>query len=132
MRFWRSAGVSTRSSECWKTGRRTLRSPFRWTPEGPCLCRSPRRGASDPAAKIELIIARAAAGVHFADAARDVQAYFAGRTRGLEVEVVSAEQMIAQMESQLGLMTILLGIIGSVSLIVGGYRSHEHHADVGG
>ena len=74
----------------------------------------------EPEERIELIIARAAAGVHYADAARNVRTYFAKRARGLELEVVSAEQLIEQMESQLGLMTLLLGAVGSVSLIVGG------------
>ena len=75
---------------------------------------------TEPEKQIELIVARAATGVHHADAARDVRAYFARRARGLELEVVSAEQLIEQMESQLGLMTLLLAAVGSVSLIVGG------------
>ena len=75
---------------------------------------------TEPEKQIELIIARAAPGVHHVDAARDVHAYFAKRSRGLELEVVSAEQLIEQMDSQLGLMTLLLGAVGSVSLIVGG------------
>ena len=74
----------------------------------------------DPNAEIKLVIARAAPGIHYADAARDIEAYFAERTRGLAVEVTSAEQLIEQMESQLGLMTLLLGAVGSISLIVGG------------
>ena len=75
---------------------------------------------TQPEKEIELIVARAAPGVHYSEAARDVQAYFAKRSRGIELEVVSAEQLIEQMESQLGLMTLLLGAVGSVSLIVGG------------
>ncbi len=75
---------------------------------------------TDPSAEIELIIARAAPGIHYTEAARDIEAYFAERTRGLAVEVTSAEQLIEQMESQLGLMTLLLGAVGSISLIVGG------------
>ena len=74
----------------------------------------------DPNAEIKLVIARAAPGIHYTDAARDIEAYFAERTRGLVVEVTSAEQLIEQMESQLGLMTLLLGAVGSISLIVGG------------
>ena len=74
----------------------------------------------DPSTEIGLIVARTAAGVHHADAARDVQAYFSGRTRGLALRVTSAEQLIERMESQLGLMTLLLGAVGSISLIVGG------------
>ena len=75
---------------------------------------------TEPEAQIELIVARAAPGVHYADATRDVRAYFAERSRGLELEVVSAEQLIGQMESQLGLMTLLLAAVGCVSLLVGG------------
>ena len=74
----------------------------------------------DPDEEIALIIARAAPGIHYLAAARDIQDYFAARTRGLAVEVRSAEQLIEQMESQLGLMTLLLGAVGSISLIVGG------------
>ena len=74
----------------------------------------------DPSTEIGLIVARTAAGVHHADAARDVQAYFGGRARGLALQVTSAEQLIEQMESQLGLMTLLLGAVGSISLVVGG------------
>ena len=39
---------------------------------------------------------------------------------GVKFEVNSARQLIAQMENQLGLMTLLLGAVGSISLIVGG------------
>ncbi len=74
----------------------------------------------DPRTEIGLIVARVEAGAHHAGAARDVQAYFSGRTRGLALEVTSAEQLIGQMESQLGLMTLLLGAVGCISLIVGG------------
>ena len=73
-----------------------------------------------PRTEIELIVARAQAGVHYSVASRDVQAYFHERTRGLGIEVTSAEQLIEEMESQLGLMTLLLGAVGSISLIVGG------------
>ena len=73
-----------------------------------------------PSDEIGLIVARVQAGVHYSVAVRDVQTYFRERTRGLEVEVTSAEQLIEQMESQLGLMTLLLGAVGSISLIVGG------------
>lgn len=73
-----------------------------------------------PQQEVDLIVARVAAGVPHADAAGDVQAFFAERTHGLAVDVVSAEQLIERMESQLGLMTLLLGAVGSISLVVGG------------
>ncbi len=73
-----------------------------------------------PDAQIELIVARVAPGVHYADAAADIQTFFAERSRGLAVQVTSAEQLIERMEAQLGVMTLLLGAVGSISLIVGG------------
>lgn len=73
-----------------------------------------------PEEEIKAIIARAAPGIHHEDASRAVRAYFAERTRRLNLRIVSAEQLIRQMESQIGLMTLLLGAVGSISLIVGG------------
>ncbi len=74
----------------------------------------------EPHRSVELVIARSAPGVHHAEAARDIRAYFAERTPGLVVRVTSAEQLIERMEAQLGIMTLLLGAVGSISLIVGG------------
>ncbi len=71
-------------------------------------------------ARIETIIARAAPGVHHEDAATAVAAWFKKRTPRVGLKAVSAKQLIAQMEAQLGVMTLLLGAIGSISLIVGG------------
>ena len=44
---------------------------------------------------------------------------FSGQ-RALVFAVTSAEQLIEQTESQLGLMTLQVGTVGSISLIVGG------------
>ena len=74
----------------------------------------------DPGKKNDLIVARLAPGVHSSDAARDIRTFFAERTRGLDVAVTSAEQLIERMEAQLGVMTLLLGAVGGISLIVGG------------
>ena len=71
-------------------------------------------------AKIELIVARSAPGVHHEDAVGAVTAWFGQRSPELKLEVKSAKQLIEQMQSQLGLMTLLLGAVGSISLIVGG------------
>ncbi len=76
------------------------------------------RTAPDP--KIKLIVARAAPGVYHEDAVREVAAWFRERAPDLKLEITSARQLIAQMESQLGVMTLLLGAVGSISLIVGG------------
>ena len=73
-----------------------------------------------PDARITLIVARSAAGVHHEDATRDVSTWFRERAPALKLEVKSAKQLIEQMQSQLGLMTLLLGAVGSISLVVGG------------
>ncbi|MCA1743631.1 MAG: ABC transporter permease, partial [Desulfovibrionales bacterium] len=49
-----------------------------------------------------------------------VQDYFAELPRPMNVMVRSAEQMIEHMEKQMRMFTLLLGAIGSISLIVGG------------
>ncbi len=69
---------------------------------------------------IELIVIRAAPDVDHEVATQQVDSWLRDRIPKLRVEVLSAKQLIAQMESQLQLMTLLLGAIGSVSLIVGG------------
>ena len=71
-------------------------------------------------ARVESIVARAAPGVHHEDAVAAVEAWFRERAPRLKLEVRSAKQLIEQMESQLGVMTLLLSAIGSISLIVGG------------
>ena len=75
----------------------------------------------DPGREIKSVIARAAPGVFHEDAVREVTAWLRERLEeGVGFKVRSAKQLIAQMESQLGLMTLLLGAVGSISLIVGG------------
>ncbi len=50
---------------------------------------------------------------------KQVMDYFA-RQKSIKVDVRSAEELIAQMQKQMRLFTLLLGTIGSISLIVGG------------
>ena len=71
-------------------------------------------------ARVQTIVARAAPGVFHEDAVAAVEAWFKQRAPRLKLEVKSAKQLIEQMESQLGVMTLLLSAIGSISLIVGG------------
>ena len=71
-------------------------------------------------AGVGTIVARAAPGVHHEDAVQAIEAWFRKRRPELQLEVSSAKQLIAQMETQLAVMTLLLGAIGSISLIVGG------------
>ena len=70
--------------------------------------------------EIENIYARMEPDVHYTTAGADVEAYFHRISRHLNVEVVSAKQLIEQIQRQLQLITLLLGVIGSIALIVGG------------
>ena len=53
-------------------------------------------------------------------ASNQVKGYFSRVSRGLKVSVRSAEQLIEEQQAQMRLFTLLLGAIGSISLIVGG------------
>ena len=72
------------------------------------------------AGKIQHILARMTPGTHYQIATRDVLAYFERTTPTLEIEVISAEELIEQIQEQMRLITLLLGVIGSIALIVGG------------
>lgn len=50
----------------------------------------------------------------------DIKSYFALRNKDLAVEVSNAQELINQMKKQMQMFTLLLGAIGSISLIVGG------------
>jgi putative ABC transport system permease protein len=50
----------------------------------------------------------------------EIERYFGAKTRGLIVRVSTAEQLIEDMGKQMRLFTLLLGAVGSISLIVGG------------
>ena len=76
------------------------------------------RIVSDPA--IDVIVARSRAGVHYETAVADVRSFFQGRTPGLELDVITAKELIARLEAQMGIFTLLLGAVGSISLVVGG------------
>ena len=73
-----------------------------------------------PGLNVDVVVARARANIHPESAARDVKSWFRKRAPKLEIEAISAQQLIAQMESHMKLMTLLLAAIGSISLIVGG------------
>ncbi|MDE0249831.1 MAG: FtsX-like permease family protein, partial [Gammaproteobacteria bacterium] len=70
--------------------------------------------------EINMIIARSHADAHHAAAAADVRSFFGKRMPKLELEVLTAKELIAQMETQMGIFTLLLGATGSIALIVGG------------
>lgn len=50
----------------------------------------------------------------------EIKEYFQKWFSGLQISVTSAEELIEQMGQQLRLFTLLLGAVGSISLIVGG------------
>jgi len=51
---------------------------------------------------------------------RELDDFFAKRTRGLQLRVATAEELRERMEKQLQLYSMLLGAIGSIALVVGG------------
>lgn len=71
-------------------------------------------------AELQDIIARTRPDIHYTVAEADVKTYFSRRSADLQVEVVSAQQLIEQVQKQMRLITLLLGVVGSISLIVGG------------
>ena len=70
--------------------------------------------------EIRNITARMSAGAHHVAAAREVGAYFRRKSAGLAVRVESAERLIERMFKQMRLFALLLGSVGSTSLLVGG------------
>ncbi len=68
--------------------------------------------------EINAIIARSRADTR--QAVADVRSFFRSRIPGLELDILTAKELIAQMEAQMGIFTLLLGAIGSIALIVGG------------
>ena len=70
--------------------------------------------------EIDVIIARSGAGVHYEAAGEAVRSYFRVRSPQLALDIITAKELIARMEAQMRIMTLLLGAVGSISLIVGG------------
>ena len=73
-----------------------------------------------PGIEVSLVNARVRSGLSNASAAAQVQAFFAQQPAAPQVRVSSPEELIAQMEKQMQMYTLLLGAIGSISLVVGG------------
>jgi putative ABC transport system permease protein len=59
-------------------------------------------------------------GIDNAVAMEQIENYFGSHTRVKGTEITSPEQMVAQMERQMRLYTLLLGAVGSIALIMGG------------
>ncbi len=73
-----------------------------------------------PQNAIRTVMARLEPGVTASQATAEVQAYFASLPRPKQIRITSPEQIIEHMERQSRMFTLLLGAIGSISLVVGG------------
>ncbi len=73
-----------------------------------------------PNGEIRTVMARVSPQVPFVQIKAGLQDYFLKRAGGTRVEVVSAEELIESMKKQMQMFSLLLGAIGSISLIVGG------------
>ena len=69
---------------------------------------------------IQDVGARFRSGVHHLDAAEQVRAYFRRVSKQLVVDLTTARALIEQMQKQSRMFTLMLGAIGSISLVVGG------------
>ena len=66
------------------------------------------------------IVARVEEGVDQRRLSGEIEGWFGERFRRIQAQVMSPEQLIANMREQQRLFTLLLGAIGGISLIVGG------------
>lgn len=71
-------------------------------------------------AAIEVIYARHRAGAVMKDVADEAADYLQMSVPGLTVQVTSAAELVAEMQHQLKLFTLLLGAVGTLSLVLGG------------
>jgi putative ABC transport system permease protein len=69
---------------------------------------------------VDTILVRMAPGSDPRRAPALIKGFFAAHTPNKPVTVNTAEELIAQMEKQMKIFTLMLGAIGSISLIVGG------------
>ena len=70
--------------------------------------------------ELSTVMARMNENVNPTSFVQTVQDYFSRTQKGLSVRVTTAEELLKQMEKQMQLFTLLLGAIGSISLVVGG------------
>ena len=70
--------------------------------------------------EIDTVIARADDGMHHETVTESIETYFRGRSPNISLDIITAKELIAQMEAQAEIYTLLLASIGSISLIVGG------------
>ena len=70
--------------------------------------------------EIDTVVARSEDGMHHETVTASIEAYFRGRSPDLSLNIITAKELIAQMEAQAQIYTLLLAAIGSISLVVGG------------
>ncbi|MCB9481795.1 MAG: ABC transporter permease [Desulfobacteraceae bacterium] len=73
-----------------------------------------------PQSIISTFMARLSPGFTTALGTEEIKTCFSDLTESMKLRIISPEEMIAQMERQFQMFTLLLGAIGSISLIVGG------------
>ena len=73
-----------------------------------------------PRPEISRITARTEPQAHHLAATAEVKAWFRRKSEHLDVRVQSPEQLIEQMQKQSRMFTLLLGVVGGISLLVGG------------
>jgi len=70
--------------------------------------------------ELSTIMARIKENINPSSLVQVIKGYYSKTQHGLSVRVTTAEQLLKQMEKQMQLFTLLLGAIGSISLVVGG------------
>jgi putative ABC transport system permease protein len=70
--------------------------------------------------EIEKVIAKLTPGGNEQAAISQIKRYYKTVAKDLAVQVQTAKELIQQMQKQMRMFTLLLGVIGSISLIVGG------------
>jgi putative ABC transport system permease protein len=71
-------------------------------------------------ASINAVMARVSPQAPAGQIKAEIQNHFLKKSRGLQVDVTSAEELIERMKKQMRMFSLLLGAIGSIALIVGG------------
>lgn len=71
--------------------------------------------------EVQRITLRTSPDVHYLTATADVEGHFYLTAPNMQIRVDSPVPIIEQMESQMRLFTLLLGAVGGISLVVGGF-----------